>query len=106
MNFCIEVLAKVFLDIVANIEVSFNQNDSSSKNTSTLLNDHDNHQNNIDIRCLRKESELSKYVFSCLPSSMISLLVSEIINQFATRWRKIIDISENQPQSRYITDVR
>ena len=109
MNFCIEVLAKVFLDIVANIEVSFNQNDSSSKNTSTLLDDHDaysTHQNNIDIRCLRKESELSKYVFSCLPSSMISLLVSEIINQFATRWRNIIDISENQPQSRYITDVR
>ena len=108
MTFCIEVLAKVFLDIVANIEVTDNQNDTSSKNTSTLLNDHDvyNNQNNINTRHWREESELSRYVFSCLPSSMVSLLVSEIINQFASRWRKIIDISENQPQSSYIEDVR
>ena len=109
MTFCIEVLAKVFLDIVATIEVNFNQNDNSSKNTSRcVLNDHAiyNTKNNIDIRCLREESELSKYVFSCLPSSMVSLLVSEIINQFASRWRKIIDITEKQPQARYITDVR
>ena len=109
MTFCIEVIAKVFLDIVANIEVTVNKNDISSKKTSTCaLNDNDVYQtqNNIDKKCLREETELSRYVFSCLPSSMVSLLVSEIINQFATRWRKIIDISENQPQSRYITDVR
>ena len=108
MTFCIEVLAKAFLDIVANIEVNVNQSDNSSKNTiNCLSNEHDvyNTQNNLDTRRLRKESELSRYVFSCLPSSMVSLLVSEIIDQFASRWRKIIDISEKQPQSKYITDV-
>ena len=109
MTFCIEVLGKVFLDIVTTIEVNFNQDDSSRRNTSScVLNDHEIYstKNNIDIRCLKEESELSRYVFSCLPSSMVSLLVSEIINQFASRWRKIIDISENQPQSSHIEDVR
>ena len=109
VSICIEVIAKAFLDIVANIEVNFNQNDSLIKNTSTLLNHHEEyntHQTNIHTRHSREESELSRYVFSCLPSSMVSLLVSEIINQFASRWRKIVDISEKQPQARYITDVR
>ena len=68
MTFCIEVLAKVFLDIVANIEVNFNQNDNSSKNTSScVLSDYDIHstKNNIDIRCLREESELKKNKLHC-----------------------------------------
>ena len=72
MSTCMDVISNSFLDITVNIEQKG-----------------ENIEENI-------QEEVAKYIFSSLPSTLISLLLSQTMKEFATRWRSVIDISENK----------
>jgi hypothetical protein len=72
MSTCMDVISNSFLDITVNIEQTGG-----------------NIEENI-------QEEVAKYIFSSLPSTLISLLLSQTMKEFATRWRSVIDISENK----------
>lgn len=72
MSTCMDVISNSFLDITVNIEQKGG-----------------NIEENI-------QEEVAKYIFSSLPSTLISLLLSQTMKEFATRWRSVIDISENK----------
>ena len=98
MSRCMDVISNSVLDITVNIE------DKVSLSTTLVV---DNKTNLVEgnTKYLSKkehrlgdpnEEEVAKYIFSSLPNTLISLLLSQIMKEFATRWRTVIDISENK----------
>jgi len=93
-----DVISNSFLDITVNIQDNVSLNKNSVLNKKINLDGGNTNcvsQTEYGL-CYHHEEELAKYIFSSLPSTLISLLLSETMKEFSTRWRRIIDISENK----------
>ena len=98
MSTCMDVISNSFLDITVKIEDNeFLSKNSVLHNKINLVGDSNNCTSQIQHElCYHHEEEVAKYIFSSLPSTLISLLLSQTMIEFATRWRSIIEISENK----------
>ena len=95
---CVDVISNSFLDITANIEDSVSVRlDSVANKNLNLVRDNTDGVTELEYElCRMHEEEVAKYMFARLPSALISLLLSQIMKEFAARWRAVIEISDNK----------
>ena len=94
---CTNVISHVFLDIIVKIEDTLSQELNPDYNKDSGIHETKASEDNTKVTLLWNcEAEIAKYLFSSLPSTLISLLVSEIITEFASRWKCLIKATENE----------
>ena len=103
MTTCMGVISKSFLDVIVKIEDCLCQYENSAVNEKQLVKEECDRQPCVaeEIKLWKEtEIEVANYLLSKLPSTLLSLLLSEIIKEFASRWRRVIEASESKPNIR------
>ena len=95
MTSCMGVICNSFLDVIVELEEKIDLDGTSEKNLSNKE-DHEKQpcQTKAIKSCRKAEVAIASYLFSNLPSALLSMLLSEIIKQFACRWCHVIEASE------------
>ena len=97
---CTAVISNTVLDVIVKVEQTI------IKDSSNIITEATNEQSGCcsgvkySSDRLQKyddmELEIAKYILSNIPNALISLVILEIIKEFASRWYKIIQLSEQR----------
>ena len=97
---CTAVISNTVLDVIVKVEQTI------VKDSSNIITEAKNEQSGC-YSCVKDSSdqlqkndgmefEIAKYILSNIPNALISLVFLEIIKEFAYRWYKIIQLSEQR----------
>ena len=103
MTTCMGVISNAFLDVIVDIEDGLCQDKNSVLNKKVPVNEDYDRQpcEAAEIKlCRETEVEIANYLLSNLPSALLSVLLSEIIKEFASRWCRVIEASESKTNVR------
>ena len=97
---CTAVISNTVLDVIVQIEQTIVKNNSNLLTVAASNDQSDCYSVVTDSSDQLKkyydmEYEIAKYILSNMPNALISLVILEMIKEFASRWYKIIQLSEH-----------